>query len=105
METTVESEFISCGCGGHGLLLTGIITQHSKNNNIQLELSIFSRGQYPKKPSLKVRLLWAWNSLFKGTVHGDQVVLNEHEIYKFREYIKKVYNVSIDTASLAPKEE
>ncbi len=74
MEINKKQKFIPCECDTHGILLTKFIDENVEENEIYL--SIFSSGQYNKKPTIGQRLKFMWYHLKTGKYYDDEIVLS-----------------------------
>lgn len=63
-----NQKFIMCNCQSEGLLLTVL--------EKEVYLSVYTFGQFQKKPSFWNRLKYCWYHLRTGKKYEDQVIID-----------------------------
>lgn len=79
-----KKEVFYCDCGQHLLLIQ---TLKELDESICLHLCVFE-PQAQGKPTLWFRIKRGLKYIRDGKLYGDQVILNENEIIRLKNYIK-----------------
>lgn len=84
MNPILESskDFFMCECGVE--LLQVLRFKDEK----EYYLTIYTAGQYNKKPNLWERLKYCWFHLKTGNIYGDEIILPEEEAIRLSDWIK-----------------
>ena len=89
----ITKSFIECECGTHLLEITHEIEYFddpsTNRSRVRQEfwLAMFSYGMDNDKPNIWRRLRIIWNYLRTGKMHADQIILDEDEAKKLRNFI------------------
>jgi hypothetical protein len=85
----MENEaFFLCECSTEALLLTRFVGDMDK----EIYLSIYSYGQYRKKPGLLQRLKYCWHHLKTGKKYEDQIILSFDKAKEIADWLIKNTN-------------
>lgn len=79
----VSERFILCDCNSEALLLTRFVDDHDK----EIYLSIYTIGQFQKKPNIWRRLKYCWYHLKTGKKYEDQMILNFEKAQQVSEWL------------------
>jgi hypothetical protein len=80
--------FIRCDCHTEGIEIQ-YYREDAKDKGFYVNYWKYGiEGRYSGM-SLMDRLKYAWKILFKGTLHGDQVILEVDKAEQFRDYLAK----------------
>lgn len=75
---------VLCNCSSETLLLTRLVDEHDK----EIYLSIYTIGQFNKKPNLIDRLKYCWYHLKTGKKYEDQMILTFEKAQQVGEWLK-----------------
>lgn len=84
-EIEVKEKFILCECLTEALLLSKILSDEDK----EIYLSIYTIGQFSKKPSFFDRLKYCWYHLRTGKKYEDQMILTFEKAQEISEWLKE----------------
>ena len=92
MEDKIEKIIIECECGSHLLKVdSNIEFIEGENSPVRYRqefyLAMFTYGTRGVKPGFWERLGIAWRVIKSGTMHRDQLILNEDEAEKLSKFI------------------
>ena len=87
-DTNAEPLFIRCDCHSEGLEAQYYREDKNDKGFYVNYWKYGIDGRYSGM-SLLDRLKYAWKILFKGTLHGDQVILEGDKAEKLRDYLAK----------------
>ena len=79
----VSERFFLCDCNSEALLLTRFVDDFDK----EIYLSIYTIGQFQKKPSIWKRLKYCWYHLKTGKKYEDQMILNFEKAQQVSEWL------------------
>lgn len=88
-ETVNKTIHLTCDCGAHILQINSYLKYHDNNTLYYQEwdIALFDYAGLGK-PTLWHRIKVAWKYLCKGTMHNDQIVLNNEEADKLNKFIR-----------------
>lgn len=87
-EHNAEPLFVKCDCHSEGLEAQ-YYREDAKDKGFYVNYWKYGiEGRYSGM-SLLDRLKYAWKILFKGTLHGDQIILEVDKAEKMRDYLTK----------------
>jgi hypothetical protein len=87
-ESNAEPLFVRCDCHSEGLE-TQYYREDANDKGFYVNYWKYGiEGRYSGM-SLLDRLKYAWKILFKGTLHGDQIILEVDKAEKMRDYLTK----------------
>ena len=88
---TISDAFFLCECSSEILLFTRFIDEHGG----QIYVSIYTIGQFHKKPNIWQRLKYCWHHITTGKIHEDQVILSFEKAQQISEWLH--INAKVDT--------
>lgn len=81
--------FLSCECKTEGIFIQkDEFTTDKKSKEVLYNISIFSPKYRKIKLSLLDRLCLIWDIITKGTYFKDDIILDERQINKLRNFLK-----------------
>ena len=84
MQPPIKTEqFFLCECSNEALLLTRFIDDYDK----EIYLSIYTRGQFNRKPGIWNRLKYCWYHLKTGKKYEDQIFLSFEKAREIAEWL------------------
>ena len=72
-----DSIMVKCECRSHALEV--MYDDWDKDTAPAINIAIWSLGQRPMKLRWKDRFRWIWYLLKDGSLHGDDVIINEND--------------------------
>lgn len=82
-ENDIVEKFFLCNCNAEALLLTRFVDGDCK----EIYLSIYTVGQFNKKPNFWERLKYCWHHLKTGKIYEDQIVLDFEKAQQIGEWL------------------
>lgn len=79
----VSERFFLCDCNSEALLLTRVVDDFDK----EIYLSIYTIGQFQKRPNIWKRLKYCWYHLKTGKKYEDQMILNFEKAQQVSEWL------------------
>ena len=78
---------VKCACHSHALEVS--YDDWDKDTVPMINIAIWSLGQRPMKLRWRDRLRWIWYLLKDGTLHGDDVIINEHDAIAIANFLSE----------------
>jgi len=69
-----NEQFFSCECGGDAVALEKF--EDDEVNVKEIFISLYTLGQFHRKPNIFQRISHCWYHLKTGKIHADQIILN-----------------------------
>ena len=90
---------VKCECQGEILLLT------NNQEEDQVNLALYSHGQYQSKPNLWQRLKYAWYHLRTGAIYTDALIISHEQAEQLGEWLMNVRLCSAErSGACSPKD-